>query len=449
VCHDRFWIDSPGFGQLEDGQDQGLSEALWRPIWNLANDWENDMNTALVLGGGAPTLTLMAGALLALDEEKVEFSVVSTSGAGMLVGLLYAAARGRDRQAALRATVDMGVHDTIYKHFPINYKVFYKPGSWADAYTKMIWPFLELFPQATSEERFIKDWVTLMCATFSPSGLSLDSKGLCQAAPWIENFVDFDALKSFGPEFLINAWNLRERQMRIFPKEEITASHFRAALAFPFIYAPWELDGDFYIEGSAMDTLNLKGLLDYEEAQATIYQQELKGLEHLIAGRKPPTAKGKKAEEEGKPDRAATDLKSIHQASGKAKAMARRKQLANKLGSIEKIVVFDVLGSDKLLRPPRDLYDAWVMSMIVPLVEIAKDDLKLFELKVPGAKDKLHRINFDKQIPEDHLPNMLDWSYGNLTMLFQAGYRAGKEFYLQNQDWLPESKAKPAATEAA
>jgi hypothetical protein len=363
-----------------------------------------------------------------------------------LVGLLYAAPRGKDRQAALRATVDMGVHDTIYKRFPVNYKVFYKPGTWADAYTKMIWPFLDLFPQSTSEERYVKDWFALLCATMSPSSLSFDSKGLCQAAPWIENFVDFDALRNFGPEFLINAWNLRERQMRIFPKEEITPSHFRAALAFPFIYAPWELEGDFYIEGSAMDTLNLKGLLNYEEAQATIFQKELKGLEHIIAGRKPPAAR--QAGDQGKARAAAAELKSVHQVPGKADALQRREELAQKLSSIDKIVVFDVLGSDKLLRPPRDLYDAWVMSIIVPLVEIAKDDLKLFELKVPGAKEKLHRLNFEGQIPEDHLPNMLDWSYSNLTTLFEAGYRAGKDFYIQNQDWLPPSAAKRPAARA-
>jgi NTE family protein len=396
------------------------------------------MTTALVLGGGAPTLTLMAGALLALDEENVEFSVVSTSGAGMLVGLLYAAPRGKDRQAALRATVDMGVHDTIYKRFPVNYKVFYKPGSWADAYTKMVWPILDLFPQRTDEERYIKDWFALLFATFSPSSLSSDSKGLCQAAPWIENFVDFDALRKFEPEFLINAWNLRERQMRIFPKEEITPSHFRAALAFPFIYAPWELEGDFYIEGSAMDTLNLKGLLNYEEAQATIFQKELKGLEHIMARRKPPAgdSKGKKPEEANAD---AADLASVQQAPHKKRAMQRRDELADKLSSIEKIVVFDVLGSDKLLRPPRDLYDAWVMSIIVPLVEIAKDDIKLFELKFPGQKRKLRRLNFEAQIPEDHLPNMLDWSYSNLNMLFEAGYRAGKDFYMEHQEWLPQA----------
>ena len=49
------------------------------------------MAVGLVLSGGAPLLTFMAGALVALDERGVKFDVISTSGAGMLVGLLYAA----------------------------------------------------------------------------------------------------------------------------------------------------------------------------------------------------------------------------------------------------------------------------------------------------------------------------------------------------------------------
>ena len=79
------------------------------------------MTIALVLGGGAPNLTLMAGAVAALDDAGVEFDVVSTSGAGMLIGLLYAAPKGRrgdikrDRAAALKNTVNMGVDDAIYR----------------------------------------------------------------------------------------------------------------------------------------------------------------------------------------------------------------------------------------------------------------------------------------------------------------------------------------------
>jgi predicted acylesterase/phospholipase RssA len=110
------------------------------------------MTIALVLGGGAPNLTLMAGAVAALDDAGVEFDVVSTSGAGMLIGLLYAAPtrRGgdikRDRAAALKNTVNMGVHDAIYRFFPVNFKVFHKPGTLAQAYTK--------FWQIAADNRF-------------------------------------------------------------------------------------------------------------------------------------------------------------------------------------------------------------------------------------------------------------------------------------------------------
>ena len=113
---------------------------------------------ALVLGGGAPTLTMMAGALAAFDEAGIEFDVISTSGAGMLVGLLYAAPAGGDRRAALHATVEMGVHDAIYRLFPVNYKVFHKPGALAEQWFKTVLsPFARSWAPRCDEERFLKD----------------------------------------------------------------------------------------------------------------------------------------------------------------------------------------------------------------------------------------------------------------------------------------------------
>ena len=46
----------------------------------------------------------------------------------MLIGLLYAAPKGLSPAQALAQTKEMGVHDSIYEHFPINFKVFHKPG---------------------------------------------------------------------------------------------------------------------------------------------------------------------------------------------------------------------------------------------------------------------------------------------------------------------------------
>jgi predicted acylesterase/phospholipase RssA len=70
------------------------------------------MTVAIALGGGAPNLTLMTGALLALDEAGVEFKVMTTTGAGMVAGLLYAAPRleheGEDWKTARQRSAEEG-----------------------------------------------------------------------------------------------------------------------------------------------------------------------------------------------------------------------------------------------------------------------------------------------------------------------------------------------------
>ena len=152
------------------------------------------------------------------------------------------------------------------------------------------------------------DLSALAFATLSPSSLGPSSLGLCAHAPWVEEVVDFERLKDFDGDFFINAYNLTRNEMEIFPKGEITADHFRAALAFPFIYPPYELNGNFYIEGSAIDPMNFEGLLQHTRLR----DQE----QHAV-------------------------------------------------------LVFDMMGAKKLMmRKPRDLYDAWVQSIMVPLAEI-------------------------------------------------------------------------------
>jgi predicted acylesterase/phospholipase RssA len=261
----------------------------------------------------------MAGALVALDERDVKFDVISTSGAGMLVGLLYAAPAGGagKRREALKNTVSMGVSDEIYDRFPVNFKVFYKPGLLADVYRQWLRLFTPLRFADPRVQRYVTDWWTLAFATLSPSSLDPSSLGLCAHAPWVEEVVDFERLKDFDGDFFINAYNLTLNEMEIFPKGEITADHFRAALAFPFIYPPYELNGNFYIEGSAIDPMNFEGLLQH------LGDQE----QHAV-------------------------------------------------------LVFDMMGAKKLMmRKPRNLYDAWVQSIMVPLAEISKDDLEVFRLK--------------------------------------------------------------------
>jgi hypothetical protein len=110
---------------------------------------------------------------------------------------------------------------------------------------------------------------------------------------------------------------------------------------------------------------------------------------------------------------------------------------------LETIVVLDVLGSDTLIRAPRNLYDSWVLSIIIPLVKTAEDNLELFALKYnngwhksdqPAAKRDLLKVEFD--IPDEYSLAVLDWSASNATRLFDIGYKSGLRFSEDNADKL-------------
>ena len=292
------------------------------------------MSSALLLGGGAPTLTLQSGALAALDEKGVEFAAISTAGAGMVIGLLYAAPKGMTRQEALENTVNMGVADEIYNAFPVNYKVFFKPGDMADLYRN----FLAMLPQPpvarTPAERLFGDWMALVCSHAVAVQPELRQPRSVRPRALDRSRRRFREAAAVRGEFYINAYNVTDHKMEIFSKDQITPDHFRAALAFPFIYPPYEMNGKYYVEGSAIDTLCFKGLLNYRK------RLQVEAVSRRAGGRSRPA-----------------------------------------LAPLKNLVVFDILSSDKIIRTPRTLYEAWIQSIMIPLVEIAKDDIELFDLK--------------------------------------------------------------------
>ncbi|BAL26483.1 patatin-like phospholipase family protein [Azoarcus sp. KH32C] len=349
--------------------------------------------TALIIGGGAPNATLMSGALTAFDEAGVEFDVVSTAGAGALIGLLYLAPASGDVQAALRSTVEMGVSDAIYERYPVNYKVFQKPGAVADLYRSLVQanPFLQTIQKSAgtgAADKLVADLAQLMFASFCPTTLDGKSLGLCAAVPFLEHIVDFAALDAHRARFYVNAYNIDDRYMQNFSsaRGEINADTIRAALAFPFLYPPYRMkdpksktgEEKFYYEGAAHDCLNYKSLVENER-------------------------------------------------------------------SVRDIVVFDVLGAEKLMRKPRDLYDAWLLSIIVPLIEIARDDTKIFQERHNRAgKWNLLPVKFD--IAAKDWETSLDWSRSNLARLFDVGYRSAQRFLADEGAALPRrGKAETAA----
>jgi predicted acylesterase/phospholipase RssA len=341
--------------------------------------------TGLVLGGGAPNSPLIAGALAAFLDQEVEFDVISASGAGVLMGLLYTAPLEGSPREALKRWADAGVSDSIYKMLPVNYKIFHKPGKEADAFRGVfqqpapgavnpMFQGLQNVLAGASGSVPWADWTQLLMSTMSPSSLSAKSLGLCAHAPFLEGAVDFSAVAGMKPEFYINAYNLNRHEMKIWDKSEIQAEHVRAALSFPFLYAPTEIDGEDYIEGAALETLNFDPFI------------EGKGEHH----------------------------------------------------DTETLVVLDILGDKRLIRKPRNLYDAWVGSMITPLVNISKNQLRLFELehntdrKTGEPKRRLLKLELMAAVPEQHLPYTMDWSASNMQLLFDVGYKAATRFCRQH-----------------
>lgn len=290
------------------------------------------MSVALVLGGGAPNLTLMTGALLALDEAGVDFQVITTTGAGMVVGLLYAAPRREHpdetwpeaRRRALRATREMGIDDLIYDQFPVNYKIFQKPGKLAEAYAHTVNPAIWSIPRETRRQRLLGDTMGFFAAMMQPVSLSAASKGLCQPPPWIELMVDFDDLQKNLAEgnkkFRLTAFCIEDEKEETFNKHEITAEHFKAALAMPFIYSPYKMKDESgrvktYLEASAFQTMELN------------------------------------------PDDVMEE------------------------GNVKTLIYFDLMGNRKLVGEPRHLVDAWGKSIVAPLTQIAQQQLAVTELK--------------------------------------------------------------------
>lgn len=327
--------------------------------------------TALVISGGAPNATLIAGALVAFHKLGIKFDVVSTAGAGALLGLAYIAPKNGDPESTLRGFMDMGIADPLYEKFPVNYKVFNKPGALADSYRAMLGmsPWFKQWQNWQAKDplsQLIKDSAELAIASACPSDLSPQSLGLCAHVPFAEEIIDFDKIAEMDGQFYVNAYNLSARSMANWDKNKIDPLHLQAALSFPYLYPPTQIGDEFFIEGAALDTLNFKDLL------------------------------------QNHPD-------------------------------LEEVVVFNILGADKLLRAPRDLYDAWVMSIITPLVEISRDDIKIFEDRYKNDIC-LHKVPLLEGIAQEDLPEVFDWSRSNLENMFEIGYK-------QAHDWAQQELA--------
>jgi NTE family protein len=360
----------------------------------------------LVLGGGAPNLTLMSGALLAFHDCGLTFDVISMSGAGAVVGLSYLAPKGLTPAEALRNTMNFGVSDAIYSILPINYKVFFRGGRLSEKF-RDYWRKLPPVRYAEHQfgmspaEKLQADLLLLAGAMITPDDTNFFDQGICAHVPFIADIVDFEKLKRlYWPRCFLNAYCIDTQEIVEFEGSNIDIGRFRAAFSFPFLYAPYEIDGHLFYEGAAFTGLNLITL----------------ALRYL-------------------------NIPYVPKVNGDA----------------YRFILFDVLGTD-LIHPARNIMDAYSQSIIAPSIAVAEKEISIFKAWVktgdkefippdewrvraavgpPGTVPNVeppYIVPFP--VPPEQLPYILDWSRSNLECLFDIGYESGLIFLETNPDIL-------------
>jgi hypothetical protein len=196
----------------------------------------------------------------------------------------------------------------------------------------------------------------------------------------------------------LNAYNITKKTVVEFQNADLDVHHFRAALSFPFLYAPYKIGENLYYEGAAFSCLNL----------VRVAVNKL-GIQNTLPYTAPPD----------------------HNA--------------------DKFILFDVLTND-VIHPARDLWDAYTQSIILPLVadaakeqesftvwrksgnvEVGHDTYSLRASSRPLSTGnclkpnvKEYRVSFD--VPVEQWPYILDWSRSNMERLFDIGYEEGRMF---------------------
>lgn len=327
---------------------------------------------ALLLGAGGPLGGLEAGALIALDEMGVEFDVISGACIGSILTLAYSSpANGMTPRESLEMWCNAsGLSDSIYYTVcPTNYKVFQKNGGVLDPVTD--------------------SWLKYMTAL----------------NPFYSLNPDNEVQRFFCDSYLY--WLTACTPGLMLP-EQVSISRIA-----PFLESFIDFDqiknvtNDIYINA-----------LNVTDRSIEIFGKESITQQHVIAG---------------------SSLFFIcpqQNISGKWYGEGSYLDSLNYEGvlktheDIDTIVVMNILNKKAVIRTPKNLYDAYNLSIMLPFITIAEDDTKIFEAKYKGDINLL-KVGF--RIPDDHAPYVMDWSAYNFKILRDIGYKAGLSFYKENK----------------
>ena len=329
---------------------------------------------ALLLGAGGPLGGLEAGALIALDEMGVKFDVVAGACIGSIITLAYSSpAKGFTRREALENWVSSsGVSDAIYDVLPVDYKVFQKDAG----------PLSKIWDQWAAFMLSNNPFVSAYSKTpFQQYLFDLYYLWLTMWAPCTLNPNSKSLARiSRQLQFLIDFDNLKN------------------------------CEHDIYINA-----------LNVTDQDITLFDKNQITPEHVAAGSSLYYIASQ------------TEIDGKLYAEGSYIDCINYEGVLQKHDDVDTFIVMNILNKRALIREPRDLLDAYNLSIMLPFVTIAEDDTKIFEAKYKGDRDLL-KLNFT--IPKEHAPNACDWSVSNFKALRDIGYKAGMEFYKNNKDLL-------------
>jgi len=493
----------------------------------------------VVMSGGAPVSPLMAGFLYALLDAGKTFKNFHTSGAGALMALLLIAPKDGKPKNALRNWAEEGVADEIYQSFPVNFKLFRKPGPFSPMFQRLaarykvpresdgnvirrvldlhaktdanplkerdpirellaewlarpehvggteadvkrrrgnaleqlyatllnLWQgrsdegryaklmqlkdpvklfrdkWLESLFTSDDQRRVYNDLVDLWFAILTPSTLAPRSEGLAASLPFLDELVDFKKLNSkahFNGHFCVNAYNMSKEAVQQRRWTELLRKPPERAVqpaATGENAGPQPKDAAATIakvreilrtDQSMMDRFTRQERSEQvmeifeshwtkEDPNRNMSQKEELGAKHIRAAFSmpfiyPPTELNESYYSEG----------ADHQPINFHNIIAAKPP--------GEVVLLDVLAKleDYLIRRPRDLWDAYIISIMTPVVALA--NVAIDDFKKASVPKGITLFEVPWNIPSETQPYVMDWSYSNLQTLFKLGLHAGEDF---------------------
>ena len=174
-------------------------------------------------------------------------------------------------------------------------------------------------------EKLESDLLLLAGSMMTPDDIEFLRSGHMRPRPLHRGHRGFQEIKSARwPRCFLNAYRIDTKKIVEFQGPEIDIRHFRAAFSFPYLYAPYEIDGSLILRSRRVHRL--------EFDSNWLWTMSCLNIQYVP-----------------EPD-----------------------------DNAWRFIVFDVLGSD-VIHPARNLMDAYGQSIILPIVGNAEKEISIFK----------------------------------------------------------------------